>query len=304
MSLSPPTWTPAEFAFSVERAIGIFREQRLSEARDDYASHFDEARSAVEDLLELTTDLGNLRQVGGKTIVEGGCLEAVRYLAAPPVSTDDLETLSGVRESQFVRPDKWPIVVETIKAYIDSRRFPWLVDNQEPTEAERHAAIMSTAAQIAARRILTARANEAKTAQESLVKEALREAGFEEVRAREIKYSGAFPKVGEYCGESKVGTKKADIVVGLRDTRILAIECKVSNSKVNSTKRIGEAAAKAKDWIEDFGRIVIVPCAVIAGVYNPQNLTTAQSRGLTIWWSHDIAAMISWISSTGSIRPR
>ncbi|MGH3302673.1 MAG: XamI family restriction endonuclease [Streptosporangiaceae bacterium] len=239
MSLSPPRWTPAELAFSVERAVRIFRDQRLSEARDDYASHFEEARSAVEDLLELTTDLATLRQMGGRAIIDGGYLEAVRYLAAPPVSTDDLETLSGVTESQFAKANQWLIVVDTIMTYIDSQRFPWIVDNQEPTEAERHAAVIATAAQIAARRILTARANEAKRNQEDLVKQALRGTGFEEVRAREVRSSGSFPRSGQYCGESKVGHKKADIVAGLRDERILAIECKVSNSKVNSTKRIG-----------------------------------------------------------------
>jgi hypothetical protein len=300
MNLSPPRWTPDEFAQGVARAIEIFREQRLSEAREDYSSHFEEARSAVEDLLELTTDLATLEEVGGKAIIDGGYLEALRYLAAPPVSADDLETLSGVGKRQFAKQDKWPIIVDTIMTYIDSQRFPWIIDNHEPTEAERYAAIVSTAAQIAARRILTARANEAKTAQENLVKEALREIGFEEVQAHEIRALRSFPKLGKYCGESKVGNKKADIVVGLQDDRILPIECKVSNSKVNSTKRIGEASGKAKDWIEDFGRLVIVPCAVIAGVYNPGNLTAAQERGLTIWWSHDIATMMSWINEAGS----
>ena len=33
------------------RGIEIFRELRLNEAREDYSSHFDEAQSAVEDLL-------------------------------------------------------------------------------------------------------------------------------------------------------------------------------------------------------------------------------------------------------------
>ena len=305
MSLSPPRWTPDEFAQGVARGTEIFRELRLNEAREDYSSHFNEAQSAVEDLLELTTDLATLEQVGGKAIIDGGYLEAVRYLAAPPLSSDDLETLSGLRESQYAKPDKWPIIVETIKTYIDSHRFPWIVDNHEPTEAERYAAIISTAAQIAAEKIRTARRNESKNEQEELVKEALLAANFEQVRAREIRTSRSFPRLGEFCGESIIGSKKADVVVGLRDDRILAIECKVSNSKVNSTKRIADAAGKAKDWIEDFGTLGIVPAAVIAGVYNPKNLIAAQARGLTIWWSHDldtmnISAMIRWIDEAGS----
>ncbi len=304
MALSPPRWTPEEFAQGVERGIELFRDQRLSEAREDYSSHFNEAQSAVEDLLELTTDLAALEEVGGQAIIDGGYLAALRYVAAPPVSDDDLETLSGVRESQYSKPDMWPDVVDTIRTYIDSHRFPWVVDNHEPTEVERYAAIISTAAQLAAQKVETARRNEAKKEQESLVKEALRQANFEQVATREIRSSRAFPKSGEFCGESLVGKKKADVVVGLRDDRILAIECKVSNSKVNSTKRINDALGKAREWLEDFGVLGIVPAAVIAGVYNSGNLIAAQERGLTIWWSHDvptmnISAMIKWINSAG-----
>ncbi len=299
MSLSPPRWTLDEFAQGVERAIEVFRYERLNEAREDYSSHFNEARSAVEDLLELSTDLTVLAQTGGNAVADDGYLEALRYLAAPPVSTDDLVTLSGVAYRDFENEDCWPVVVDTILALVDTHRFPWLVNDREPTETERYAAVVSTAAQIAARRILTARANEAKDAQEELVKAALGAAAFAQVRPRIISTLRTAPKPGEFCGESMLGSRKADIVVGLWDDRILAIECKVSNSKINSVKRVkNDAAVKAKLWIQEFGDRLIVPAAVIAGVYHPPNLLSAQNDGLTIWWSHDIAQMISWIDKT------
>jgi len=159
--------------------------------------------------------------------------------------------------------------------------------------------VIATAAQIAARRVMTARANESKDAQEELVKAALRTAGFGEVKPRTINTLRTAPKPGEFCGESMLGTRKADLVVGLWDDRILAIECKVSNSKINSVKRIkNDAAVKAKLWIQEFGDRLIVPAAVIAGVFHPPNLLSAQYDGLTIWWSHDIDQMISWIART------
>jgi hypothetical protein len=297
MTLSPPLWTLEQFTQGVERGIEIFRDERLNEAREDYSSHFNEAQSAVEDLLELSTDLATLTQTGGSAVADAGYLEALRYLAAPPVSFDDLETLSGVAGRDF--ENQWPIVVGTILALVDTHRFPWVVDGREPTEAERRAAVVSTAAQIAARRILTARANESKNAQEELVKAALRAAGFDEVRPRVISTLRTAPRPGEFCGESMLGSRKADLVVSLWDDRILAIECKVSNSKINSVKRIkNDAAVKAKLWIQEFGDRLIVPAAVIAGVYHPPNLLSAQQDGLTIWWSHDIAQMILWINET------
>ena len=88
MTLSPPLWTLEQFTQGVERGIEIFRDERLNEAREDYSSHFNEAQSAVEDLLELSTDLATLTQTGGSAVADAGYLEALRYLAAPPVSFD------------------------------------------------------------------------------------------------------------------------------------------------------------------------------------------------------------------------
>jgi XamI restriction endonuclease len=296
MSLSAPRWTLDQFTEGAARGIEIFRIERLNEAREDYISHFNEARSAIEDLLELSTDLTTLQQTGRAAVADYGCLEALRYIAAPPVSTDDLETLSGVAERNFDADGQWPDVIATVLALVDTQRFPWLTDNREPTEAERHAAIISTAAQIASRRILTARANEAKAAQEELVRTALSDSGFTEVPARVIDTLRTAPDPGEFCGESMLGSRKADFVIGLWDDRIMAVECKVSNSRINSVKRIkNDAAVKATRWILELGDRLIVPAAVIAGVYHPPNLVSAQRDGLTIWWSHDLDQMITWI---------
>ena len=38
--------------------------------------------------------------------------------------------------------------------------------------------------------------------------------------------------------ETLIGEHNADLVVGLHDERILALECKASNSEINSRKRI------------------------------------------------------------------
>lgn len=299
MSLSAPRWTLEQFQQGVTKGIEVFRDQRLNEAREDYSSHFNEARNAIEDVLELSTDLTTLEATGWKVVSNAAYMEALRYIAAPPISTDDLVTVSEVREGEWVAANLWPTVVSTVLALVDGHRFPWLAAAREPTEAERYGAVIATAAQIAARRVMTARANESKDAQEELVKAALRTAGFGEVKPRTINTLRTAPKPGEFCGESMLGTRKADLVVGLWDDRILAIECKVSNSKINSVKRIkNDAAVKAKLWIQEFGDRLIVPAAVIAGVFHPPNLLSAQDDGLTIWWSHDIDQMISWIART------
>lgn len=79
----------------------------------------------------------------------------------------------------------------------------------------------------------------------------------------------------------------------------MPIECKVSNSSLNSVKRLNnDAAVKADVWQRDFGLRQVVPSAVLAGVYRLANLLEAQERGLAIFWSHDLAPLTAWIDTT------
>ncbi|MEV4345299.1 XamI family restriction endonuclease [Actinoplanes sp. NPDC049596] len=297
MSLSPPRWTLDEFVQGADSGIEAFRAERLNEAREDYSSHFNEAQASIEDLLELTIDLTRLRENANVAIAQ--YYGTVRYLTAPPISHDDLQTLSGIPAKSQLTAEGVAKTIEMIILLIDRKRFPWLLDGGQPSEVQKRAAIVATATQIASSRVQTARRNEAKEAQEALVKQALMDAGFRETEPRVINTSRSFPSPGTFCGESMLGTRKADIVVGLWDERALAIECKVSNSSVNSVKRVkNDAGSKAVKWLQEFGTQLIVPAAVIAGVYHPPNLLAAQYDGLTIWWSHDIDQMIDWIGRT------
>ena len=99
--------------------------------------------------------------------------------------------------------------------------------------------------------------------------------------------------------ETKLGSRKADLLVGLWDSRTMPIECKVSNSFTNSIKRLNnDAAVKAQIWKEDFGVLQVVPSAVLTGVYKLKNLKQAQSRGLTLFWEHDLGSLTDWIERT------
>jgi hypothetical protein len=41
-----------------------------------------------------------------------------------------------------------------------------------------------------------------------------------------------------------------------------------------------------------------VPCAMLGGVYKLHNLVDAQTRGLTLFWAHELDALTRWIAST------
>ncbi|MGA9762394.1 MAG: XamI family restriction endonuclease [Gaiellaceae bacterium] len=304
MTVDPLRWTEAQLDADRRTAIEAFRAERMQEPLEQYLEAFDDYRGAVEDLLEATVDLTQLGQVAVQVLTDPALLEAVRYLAGPPISADDLKTLADVRSLAAGRlrsdPEMARRVIDTVLLGLDRRRFPWVAENREPDEAERNAAALGSAALMASRRVMTYRANEAKTAQEQAVEDRLLAAKFEKIPTpRQVPSLAQAPDRGQFCRETTFGTRKADLLVGLWDDRKMPLECKVSNSSVNSIKRLNnDAAVKAVRWLEEFGTRSVVPAAVLSGVYHLPHLVGAQAASLTIIWSHNLDALADWIEST------
>ena len=299
---SPPKWTDEELRTGRDRAQEAFREERIREPLEHYLEAFDKYQGIVEELLKTTIDLSKLSESVLSVLTDPRLLEAFRYLPGPPISKDDLKVLADAVLSPG-RLKKDPAMAKRVAGVVldglDRRRFPWVAENREPTEFEKSAAILCSTALMATSRVATARRNVGKEQQEALVREALIGAGMTQVPSREVKVINQAPQAGEFCGESPLGNRKADLLIGLYDHRIMAIECKVSNSSTNSVKRLNnDAAAKAEAWLDEFGTANIVPTAVLSGVYKIHNLKNAQNRGLTLFWAHDLATMVSWIEST------
>lgn len=298
---APPRWTAAELEADLQKATALFRNERMEEPLEAYVEHFDQYRGHVEELLETTVDLTDLDDTALEVLTKPNLQEAFRYLSGPPISHDDLKTLvEGSLSVGALRADPKLVkkIVETVRAGLDRRRFPWLSDEREPSEAERAAAVIASAALMAVRRVSTDRRNEGKEAQEQLVRRTLLGVKFVEVERRTVGTLGDAPKKGEFCMESLLGPWKADFIVGLWDGRTMAIECKVSNSSTNSIKRLKDAAGKAEDWVHQFGAAQVVPSAVLSGVYRLGNLEQAQSRSLTLFWAHRLKDLTDFIAST------
>lgn len=301
--IEPPIWTSEQLEADRLKSSAAFSKERLEEPLEDYLEAFDEYQGYVEEVLETTVDLSNLEAPALDVLGDQHLLEAFRYLAAPPISEDDLKVLADARSLAKGTLQKSPELVQrligVVRQVLDRRRFAWVVENREPTEAERDAAVMASAALLAASKTQTRRRTLGKEQQEAMVKEALKGLGFTEVPSRKIPNISHAPNAGEFCGESVLGNRKGDIIVRLWDQRLMPIECKVSNSSTNSVKRLNnDAAVKASSWKVDFGLRQVVPSAVLGGVYKLHNLLDAQSRGLTIFWAHDLTHLTDWIANT------
>lgn len=301
--VTPPRWPNTRLDTDRAKATEIFREERLTEPLEAYLDVFESYRDAFDELLETTVDLTQLADNAIEVLTDGALLEAVRYLAAPPISEDDLVTLAEAPSlaAKVIKADPKLAkrIIATVLDGLDRRRFPWVTENREATEQERASAVLASTALLATQRVNTDRRNKAKAAQEKAVSECLIAAGFKEVPTRDVRTLGAAPKAGEFCGESQLGDRKADLLVGLWDERLMPIECKVSNSGTNSIKRLNnDAAVKAAYWRKEFGEGQVVPAAVLGGVFNLLNLTQAQDAGLTLFWAHDLGEMTAWIEKT------
>lgn len=233
-------------------------------------------------------------------LAEEKLLSTLRYMQRPSVSADDFSILSGANTSSTAKlhdPDLAGPALQYLKRTLNQKLFPWLGRNcPDPTPEEISAAACAISAIIADQRTKTAMRNFPSRSQEKEVREALVRIGFREIPVRAVKVLADFPAPMElFSSETAVDGAKADVAFGLPDGRLMAIECKSSNSEVNSYKRLNhEVTDKCAKWHQAFGDNVVSAC-VLQGVFKPVNLVDAQKERVSIFWSHDLEALLQYI---------
>ena len=320
-SVAAPQWSDEEFEEQLAVAAAAFRAERIREPTERYLEVIDDYAARTRTLLEVTDNLARLTAASQQASAQGLTpaaqrlvttifeeiwsdeigLEALRYLAGPPISADDLKTLAeaSLTKGRVLHdPEMATRLLNVVLARLDGKRFPWVAEQRRPDNLELRAAILASASLLATQRVQTDRRSLAKTRQEKEVAGYLASIGLIEVGPRKIRTSDDAPGRGSFCGECLFGDRKADLVVQLHDGRLMPIECKVSNSATNSVKRLNnDAAVKAEAWIKQFGTLQTVPTAVLSGVFKKHNLLQAQKAGLTIFWAHDLSPLGDFIHS-------
>lgn len=301
---TPPQWSEERLEVDAEAARDLFREDRLGESIERWNEVYVANEAVFEHLMNesLVDRLESLSPEEVGELFRSRAGDALRYIAGPPISHDDLKVLArtSLAPSRIAGDQEAASrIVRTILRSADASRFPWLDQGRKPTEEEKRAAISASAALLTYQQISTERRNEGKENQESSVRMFLVGSGLSEVPPRPISTLSDAPNPGQFCGESMVGTKKADICVRLYDGRLMPIECKVSNSATNSVKRINnDAQVKAVRWTQEFGTMQVVPAAVLSGVFRVHNLLQAQDAGLHLFWAHDLNALKTFIETS------
>ena len=285
------------------KAKSTFRNERLLEPLDLYNQFFTAFAKIFRELIEKLPDVA-VEPVDAQLIadlIDGrDAQKAFRYLTAPPISEDDLETVADAAVTPSrLRTDTASAkrIRDTVLAIIDPHRFPWVAEDRQPSSHERECAIIASAALAASSDVGAKRRNTSKVEQEQAVKDLLAGLGMKELKAKEIPILTAAPAPGHFCGETRLAGTRADVVARLKDGRVMAIECKVSNSTVNSYKRlVHDTGGKAAHWYTQLGRAQVIPSAVLSGVFSTANLVDVQeNKGVYLFWQHRLADLAAFV---------
>ena len=306
----------AEIEDDVAIGKADFRARRLGEPLQRYLDAFDAAHPALAPLIdsldvalspeplshELLRDLW--RSEEGKT--------AFRYLGAPPISADDLETLANATlgpraldgDAAGARR-----LLDVMRVIADPRRFPWLAQARPARPQELSAAKLASAVLVASERLRTLRRGDEKSAIEGAVKGLLVGMGWQFAPSRSQqgvqKLSTDSPAPRTFMTQTNLGSDNADVIVRLDDSRLLAIECKGSNSEINSRKRLNkEAAQNARAWLEKFGSEQVVPAVALQGVFKASYVGEAQDTPMAIFWGHRLDDLKKFIEQAGQSSDR
>lgn len=305
-------WNEAEIVRDSRAAADNFRSRRLGEPKERYLEAFALLERANEALLGSLHRLRE-RPVNASWVADvlanDDLKTALRYIGAPPISEDDLKTLTGDSlAATLVRKDarRAQQICEIMVQIIDPKRFPWIYESRKPSKEEIRRAILASTVAAAAQKVQTSRRTDERDAVEGAVKGLLLGAGWKRIPAprngiKNIRRDAPAPN--EFMERVTLGKNGADLVVGLKDHRILAIECKGSNSEINSRKRINkEVANDAQAWLREFGDETVVPAAAIQGVFKPSYIAEAQEIPVVFFWGHRLEDLKAFFDATGKRR--
>jgi XamI-like restriction endonuclease len=303
--LAFPYWSERQLDRLRRESRKLFINRYSSEIQAAYQETLVHCRGRVRDLLAETSNLRTLKKDGSTFDTNRHLLDPARYCTAPVISAD---TLKIVGESAGTEA--------TILAFLDDERFPWIAANRAPKRSERERAVTITAKLWADQKAKTASRTSYSKAQERRTQEALKKAGLVHVPRREIRkrlkalgdnptagltvsnWSDALHR-GEYTDELKLAGTKCDVPARLADGRLLPIECKVSNSELNSIKRLmRETGGKHSKWRSTLGND-LATAAVLGGTFKMIHLNQAQQEGMLLFFEHRLGSLAAFIKAGG-----
>jgi XamI-like restriction endonuclease len=312
---SPSPWSLLQLEHDRAKAVEAFRDARLREPLERYQTYFDKARTAVEELLELTQDLLSLESLipdAGQTMSRQEAAElnqrlrALRYVTGPPLSADDLCVLAEAEHFTAryfaAHPESLERVIAIVRDNHDRERFPWIFpDAATPSEKQKEIACQATAALMASSSTARARRNDVSALHDEFAKHLLA-LGYHKVTRRSIASREALPAPGQFSRNSNVKptgsglrNTQATFVIRRHDGHAIVLASRVSGSYLNARKRLtNETEPRCRVWRETLGAET-TSGAILSGVFTLEQLEDAQESKLHLWWFHTPGPLLAYI---------
>jgi hypothetical protein len=269
----------------------------------DWHAALKEARKLIALALRASK---NFYDIEGAMVANGGHMLVLRHLIAPPVSQDQFKLRcpawpksSEKNENPITIADA-SLVVASFDLWRDRRLTRWLDRKRNPTHSELRDILLAVSPLIAAQRIATLRRNRHASKQEQSVIDLLVRRGWIRLPSLLIDRRAAVPRKHfmhkTRFATASVAPQEVDIACGLKDTLVVAIECKVSNDETNSIKRINDVIKKAEAWRTHWGNFVMT-AAILQGVIASKDVARLIDQNIHVFWSHDLPTFEKWINA-------
>lgn len=313
MPAPPDSWTHTELKKDAKIARQRFVKERLAALPSERATYtrLVTAQASAARLLLKASD--NLRSINATALRDRKCLNLARYVAVPPISLDDLDTITdscfeawvGQTTERGARPtdEAFDRAADFISQRLDRSRAPWLSRTPPvPKAAELDSFVMWIASLPAMSGVVTSRRTERAKSQEELTRRAVEVARYTPVvPPSPLRNPLREMDPGTFSLKSRSLTRTSiDVPVRLRAGHptgldFLAVECKVSNSTLNSRKRLLEVNRKREVWDRSGLRYRHRTAAVIAGVFDVERLVETQDDGVMIFWEHRLRDLTRYV---------
>lgn len=288
------------------KARAIYTQSRTPDAdAGDWNAALREARRSIGEALRASD---YLRDVPAALLVSGEHARIFRHILAPPLSQDQFALFYPFWQKSTEKhdgPKSKPASAAAVASAVQERRVatltPWLASGRRPTRRELERLFWSVSPLLANQQFATVQRNRLARIQEGSITALLDANGWVKLPSSLLDTKAALP-IKHYMHKTRFATattrpQEVDIALGLKNTVVLAMECKVTNDVTNSIKRVNDILKKSAAWKKHWGSFVKT-AAVLQGVIADKDVMRLLDDEVEVFWSHDLSHFEQWVSKS------
>lgn len=253
-------------------------------------------------VIEALRDSDRLRNIEGALLKSGVHMLVFRHMLAPPMSQDQFKLVcrswskgSEDRDAPL-RKEAAAAVAEAVYQRFDRSLMALAKGDWRDIEG----LLRVTSTLIAGQKVATARRSRLASEQEYAVVELLKGAGWTILPSKLIDTRAAVPPM-HFMRKTRFATattahQEVDIACGMKNSYVLAMECKVTNDETNSVKRVNDVLKKATAWEKHWGSFVMT-AALLQGVVAAKDVQRLDDAGVRVFWSHRLKDFRAWLTT-------